>query len=610
MQYVFCGLCILLGYPMLMMGSSYRLAPRSSFVDDTIPKTNLLLCYFDDSEITLSGPFTQSLLGALYEGECPLLVSASLIRSIVSYRYYIKTYKSSIDTVRTAVVKNPDLSEEDILYNILNKNRYDVGAATLLYSWNPDAWVWYEVVPDALYLAVPAVMISAKDRDATKDLSYAEALIGLRIDHLAEVKDIKHRLLPKHDLSEQDILDFLKRSQQWLDAGSYLVNPIIQNSIFVSNALYRTAGQLDHRPQWFFIIGGHGSLHQVIAGCSIHTMRTIFAYCDAIILTRGIILNTCYATGTNIALLMQGYQTNLAAKTYSFPLITLSMPDTSSGLALIVNAGFKKDLSSGVIPDITSNYKDLIAMLNGSNFPEYSDILKRFNEGIFDYYMGMPFLYPAGRTDTIPLFTMIDLSKIFVDNQKKPLVAKDRIPKNSIGYTNYIIISLKVVDVPFALDISGLAQEVIIISQVYSSSAPIIHRIDSLKSDHSLLETLSRVRFQRPTGRYYHVQSIACEHDGVVSQEYRDLIVGQWGIYAYKSFNGLLMPVVFQKKFDHTRDMMIWNEGSLFSEHQRDEFQSLISIIKPRYTPLDVVGNEALLLCARQLMLLALVAAS
>lgn len=562
--------------------SAYALSSRDPLLSDSpAPRTNVLLCCLDDSETSIESSFCGRTLAALYECACPMIVSASIMRTIFAHRYYNSTYKKIYNNLLSTVKSYPNASPADILYNKLESDRYSLGYALLLHYWDFDLWSWYMIDKDRLYLAVPKKMISQSDRNATAGVSAAELELGLRIDHLPAITDLKDECLQKTILTKDTIVPFLSLKQTAFTAGEYIVKPMLENRIFVSNALYRSANKLSEAPQWFVVIGGHGSLGSTIAYCSIADMHAILSYFDSKIVTRAVMLDTCYATGMNITLLRQNMESALGQTTYAFPLITLSMPDIVSGSSTIVNAGFKKNNAGKTIPDTTNNYAQLKTVLNNTEtLPQYSDILTQYNSSIFDDFLSMPFLHPAHRTNIIPLFTMIEINPIFAQNRSRPLMLKKRIPKRQFGYTDALIVGINTVNISFEIDISGITNKVLFVSGILYNNTPIFHSIASLRSDLSFMETLEKIEFQKTRFKSFYIKKIWCIKNGSSSDEYNGMICTSEKIYASKKTADTVSVVILQKKFNTNLHKIVCTEANP-TDKEHTEYIALLQAIDP-----------------------------
>lgn len=291
--------------------------------------TNTLLIFLDDSEKEM-GPVSRILLEALRQQAAPILASMSLLRVIF-------------------------LTSKDSLLKTDFENEWAI-----------------KLVNADLALLTPKNYIQTMQdkygsRAKAASFSSLEAVLGLQIDHMKTVSSLQ---------------EYAKKWVPDLDYFGFIED---LNEIFVPRTAYapeKTAQNIGLTntwvPTWSFFVNGHGELGKSIVGIPLKQFRPFLDFLANKINTKLLVYFSCYAAGTNAALIYgdltaptEYEETSKTAsalyknKTYPFVIATGALTDApTSGIAVLFN--FKDFVRQVTAPDNGDYTKMLMPVLRSA----------------------------------------------------------------------------------------------------------------------------------------------------------------------------------------------------------------------------------------------------
>lgn len=293
-----------------------------------------LLIFLDDTEVRIEA-FSMNLLTALSQNAGPIIISASLLKNVVS-EYdaenkeekpleLIKKYNSAKLSFGEAAEDLSESRNKIVKYSLLKASKFD-----------PTQWV-IKVISDSLYLLIPRpsladLKIASEKIDDPRRVSDTELTLGLKIDHMdtITIDDVIGRPIKKHDYATY----FVDALYNWANGIS---------SIFCTRSDYYRRAAFS-KPIWSIYLGGHGLIKNSIAGLLLSDFRKFLDFLQHKIDVKLLVYSSCYAAGLNTELIYKD-ATSALQKAYSFPIVTQALTDAPT---TSLNVHIERDGSDGV----------------------------------------------------------------------------------------------------------------------------------------------------------------------------------------------------------------------------------------------------------------------
>jgi len=350
------------------IGASQYVPLRTLQPDSLIPivhPTKMAALFFDRYESDFGG-VTIDLLNFLRHPICPILATRHLIFNIIIFREYdpelINLFKKNTRKSRKYSVEQ----QEKFNKELQSTQQYELFKhAVSLNNFNPGAWRWLEV-NDALYLLLPSATVPMTSVRRKEILTSIEIACGLRIDHLKKVSyaQLKRDFCPRETLtSHGDTIDFLQQNLSSMPSYDF-VDSLIKSRVIIPNIDYVKYGKVYKIPQWILYVSGHGGLNTSIASISISKFQELIRFLNHGILTRLLVLSSCYGAGTNTRLLFRRFeQDDVHDTTVAFPILIDGFSDatTCSDVPLFRFATI--DNSRAIVPVSLQKLEDLPKIL-------------------------------------------------------------------------------------------------------------------------------------------------------------------------------------------------------------------------------------------------------
>jgi hypothetical protein len=317
--------------------------------------TNVLLIFLDDTEHSSThfwGAITNTLITALRQKPCPILVSRSLLNNLFSGQHFanfrslikqnpdygiLKNYLGSLLKKINQHVPGVELSKKE-KEEILNKIGRELGPemiACQMYTHPPigfsadkitqavvvellafkrEEWIIKYVGSDnALILLIPRSwknMATYKEMpEKRRDiLTPTELEFGMKIDHMPPVESFEmmvENFYPRSPIANNfmnALWDLKKEHAHQADVSD----------IFVTKLEYRNNKiPFNRQPRWVFYLTGHGGINQSIAGLPIDSFKLLLDFLERKIKTVLFVYSTCNAAGTNEDLIYKDAKSKL-----------------------------------------------------------------------------------------------------------------------------------------------------------------------------------------------------------------------------------------------------------------------------------------------------------
>jgi hypothetical protein len=494
---------------------------RTGLVEGRDNPTQLLIMLIENKENFLSGAISSQLAYHLYCQSGPILTSASLLRTIVTYRERSKSVKSIVETLQKNIA--------------LEEGYLDIGFSLLVKGFDSQAWHWFRVT-DLVYLIIPRRLL-INDRKKVGEWTEREIVSGFKIDHMKELEydDVLKTLVDGSltVLSEEDLIKkILKMQNGEGNIANYIAESILDGSVLLSRSEYRKIN-LHHMKQWIIFAGGHGSAGTAVAGLDMKIYRDFLYFLETKVLTRFLIVNSCYSTGLSSEIAFQDTNTSLQ-RTFSFPVVTSSLPNNmSTGGVLIPPAWVVDEQSKLVRPLLAHSCEKLREIISDTTNIKYLELVDCFIDR--HAFNNFAFVRYSGRERFIPLWFAIEISDVLAKTRTKPLnimeFARQKAPQvfespkiytsKIMSELDYLIVFLNARYIPFTLDLTTITMPIIMTSQIPDDTIHVISEI--IIKDNDLFNLI--LTPHSPYILSLYIEKITSKQDKLLSLLFYDVII-------------------------------------------------------------------------------------
>jgi len=383
------------GIMVLPKGAAQNVGGQEKFV--SYPTQGLVILLDDDECETLVktgtpnfGAVTMQTWSALLQ-QVPMLVSTSLLKNI-----FTSPHGNPPMNLKNAPLKEQKLGANDLVRR----------------SFKPDEWMIRQV-SDALILLLPKKMVKGTGSAVPTRITERELTLGLKIDHMKP-------LVVKTFFALLATYQVPSTSDYFIDALS---------KVFVTCPEYERYNAQAQQPQWTFYLSGHGELGKNIAELSFADFRKMLNFFEDQPVCREIrvqclIINSCYATGTNATLAYKNIG-DQEEKSYSFPIIM----NTSVDAAAVSSA--KLNFFDAEVTKITSlSFQNFFYIIHSNAYRDFPhdvmDILSPISallESRHDINIAAsnyPHVRPAFKKYIVSLFPGIEIGNVMIASHTNP----------------------------------------------------------------------------------------------------------------------------------------------------------------------------------------------
>lgn len=436
-----------------------------------------LLVLLDETE--KDGIYTvgSNLLIALAQKAAPILVSASLVKNVLSdYGKNIPKepeYKRLFQKSAGKVGKERSEALVKIITNVsqfLYDQGYDKEKTAYKYillqaaHFDPKEWV-IKRVHDFLYLFIPVTYLNAKNIDVDgvrKDTAHittvAELQLGLHVNHMQTI-GIEH---------------ILEQSVQETSDTSYFMKAVYndqarKSDIFCLRSEYR--GKEVPLPAWTILMMGHGYTGGITVSLEKEDFKKLLNFLQNKIICRLLVYNTCFSAGLNLDIIYKDVE-SMTHTTYSFPIVMNALSDAA---ASAMEPHVKVDKNGDLLLD--SGDRSLTTFFAAAAQPEivhYRDLLRHIFGSVVDpndtpqiKMPGLPWFSVLGRDQVVGIGDILATSR----DAHTPLAIK------TFFKSNPRILLLYAADVPFEIQLNSDIES--IVSMVPGDA---IHSIEAISS--------------------------------------------------------------------------------------------------------------------------------
>ncbi len=299
---------------------------KSIILPSTESKKKGLLIFLDEDEKDKFGVASNSLLIALYQEVCPIIVSTSLLYNIFEYR-------------------SKDNRATDIFYEMPEMHDAEISKM----AFQKDRWV-IKQINDSLNLLLPVNYLNLLNvtSDAVKEYKYStddsisdtELRLGFKVNHMKSID---------HESIHRSFLDYVKKTLLPVEYINYFVNSL--DTIFCKKAEYKNVVI----PEWYIYILGHGLVNHSIVSLSFNDFKQLLQFFDNKILTKLLVVSSCYAAGVNSKIIYGDMKSEMQ-QYFSFPIIFEGLNDMpiAGKYRIDFNKFFEKAKT------LEGNYSDII----------------------------------------------------------------------------------------------------------------------------------------------------------------------------------------------------------------------------------------------------------
>lgn len=280
-----------------------------------------------------SGAMINTLLAALLEEECIVIVSSSVVN-------YLMRFLQELYSHRDYLLNN---------YNAIHYFQSSLLKLMMKKGEQPEDWVaknWIKKkVTDYLYILVPKDYIGS--RKNFKALNKIENIIDVT-GHSAAELTIGIKLKGKKTFSDTDFVNPSSHPNKnnyknILSVSDHFIEKL--NDIFIKQQRYKKKFSKKNEeelmqllPQSVIITDGHGSApdshYSFMAGLRLDDFAKFITFAEKNIITKLFFFNTCYASETNLKKVIeftaQEMQQKLESISFSFPIISGAISATSA----------------------------------------------------------------------------------------------------------------------------------------------------------------------------------------------------------------------------------------------------------------------------------------
>jgi len=442
----------------LLQGSEYvplRILPGEQ--TEKPHPTKMMAIFLDDSEHEVFDPVTQSTLEFLSYQVCPILVSQHILLNIITFREYdhqlAQSFEENSEYAQKYSAGQEDQFKKDTFGNDEEKYQLFLKAIAIR-SFNPSNWEWF-AVNEQLYLLIPHGI----KRELTEGLKI-NTFTRVSYEHL---KKISSHIPEKQRATHDNVVAYLeKRTSR--PSADYFINALLQDLIFIPNKDYYVQKKSDTIPQWIFFIEGHGELKESIAHLTIEQFKRYISFLENRILTRLLIVSSCYTSGTNVEFVFQEAEKILSPRTVPFPIL---LEGVSEGDAVTLTPLFlleQEHHSINIVPHFERQLETLRKILvNPQQTILYHDLTTAL--AFENVQIRLP-----NRTQSFALNNnTLEIGTIMAQSRKNPLVISEFF-KGRLDSNQPINLLLSARSIPFPIDCRGIKQDIQLISHI-----PLMH---------------------------------------------------------------------------------------------------------------------------------------
>lgn len=336
-----------------------------------------LFIFLDDSEYERSkiGAITLDFLNAFLTQAGPIIVSAAILKNIVSWKIPTETDPQKL--YNTVFVQTTNSQENQENKNIILSTVFS--KSSVHDSFQP--WIIKEI-HQSLYLLMPKNYLnsfditesSAQSTATNSTITSAEQELGLKINHMRTIFDI-NEIKPSKGSNQRNT--FFTRafglSNMWSPETKFiqsLWNNNTKNSdIFVTkNDYYNLKNK--KIPCWSILLNGHGSLGTELASLSLTDFKELLSFLGTNINTKLLYYSTCYGAGTNSNLIYKDAEQAIE-KTYSYTIITDSLIESTISSTSHMDIELKNETLSVV----TNPFHKLFTLETTKDVPDYRNLM-------------------------------------------------------------------------------------------------------------------------------------------------------------------------------------------------------------------------------------------
>lgn len=414
-----------------------HLLPRAPLEGNKTPPTRVMFMAFDTLEKD-DGLITSAVIANLAQYATPMIVSASILRTIMTMKELV-----SRDRSKTWLKKMQEVARADI-----NANSR-AASYTAIDDIMFEGWTFF-ALNDFLFLCIPKkdlIFSQPGLKNQPTKLSEQELRLGLKIDH-PPLRQMSYEQLTKH----------LKNLNFTKELLPEIVGTITgKKTPFLTRNDYKESDRLAEIPQWILFLYSHGSVDGIIGGIKPEEFQTLLQFFDKKLLTKLFLVNACYSRGINSEKIYGNLKKN--ASIFSFPIILAAGPDVPA-------------YGNGIVLRFQGSHVSLQYEISFSTFAEkttkdtpifYDTFLnsviitpKATDESIRSLIHNQPVIRPAYRDTFVPLYDVLHISDTMAATRTSVLSIQ-KLPKRLAANTiNTIIITTPFV--PFTIDSESIAK--------------------------------------------------------------------------------------------------------------------------------------------------------